>query len=1215
MESSSLLKIARRNKHAAILVAGTLLLIGTIISGMRARAENSTASRSLTSPRHAATTPRQTATAPRRAEFNRDIAPIFRASCEKCHGANNTQAKLRLDSSAAILQGGVSGKAIIPGNSRDSLLMKRLLGLTDAPRMPFGADPLPDSQIDMIRAWIDQGAHVDSTVAAHAQNVSPTRQTEHGQDARDSTWPNANTGTPVASSLFATKIRPIFAARCYPCHGPNLQQNGLRLDSLAAALKGSESGPVIVPGDSEKSRMVRRLLALERPQMPYGGPPLGEDEIKLIRDWIDSGAPGPDSTDPVAAGKPVKHWAYIKPVRPAPPKVQDAAWCRNPIDNFVLARLEREGLKPSPQADKETLIRRVSLDLTGLPPTPEEVDAFVADKNPDAYEKLVDRLLASPHYGEKWAAPWLDLARYADSNGYEKDNLRVAWKYRDWVINALIQDMPFKEFTIEQIAGDMLPNPTTDQLIATGFHRNTMLNEEGGVDHEEYRWYSLIDRTNTTATVWMGLTLGCAQCHNHKFDPFTQKDYYRFLAFFDNVQYKNLNLGQGEGHIQEPELELPTPEQDKKAKEIRAELATLQAVLDTETPPLAAAQAKWEEGMKSAEGQWKTLVPNHATSEGGATLKILSDNSILAGGKNPDADTYTVQAGTDSAGITGVRIEVLSDPSLPNGGPGRDSDGNFFLSDFEVEARPADGQGASQAVQFKSADADEAQGGYEIKRIVGKADPKAGLQGWAIDDSLSSAVKRRQAVLVPEKPFGDERGTLLTIRLKHRMLHAARNIGRFRLSVTTMAEPLKTVRLSARMRPVLDMPASQRSEEQKNQLAAAYRSVAPELQPTRDQMAKLNKDLNGLGIITALVVRERPGFERPSTYLHIRGAYLSKGERVYADVPSILNPLPPDAMPNRLGLAEWLVSDDNPLTARVTVNRFWEQIFGHGIVETSEDFGSQGDLPTHPELLDWLATEFMRDGWSMKKIKRTIVTSATYMQSSRVTPQLVERDPYNKLLARGPRFRVDAETVRDIALAASGLLSPKIGGPSVFPYQPEGVWDQPYSGVKWVESSGENRYRRGVYTFIRRTSAYPSLLTFDAPSREFCTVRRVRTNTPLQALTTLNDPVFFDAARALALRIRKEAGQTPDARAAYAFRLCLSRHPTQAELERVLAFYRQELEHYKNDPKAATDILGGAGAKVASTVPAAAAPPDPDLAAWTMVGNVLLNLDETITKQ
>jgi mono/diheme cytochrome c family protein len=1208
MQSSTISKKARRYSSAA---AWALLLSLTALAAVKVRAQNS---KSRPKGRTA-----QSLTV----DYQRDIAPIFQASCQKCHGSKEVQAKLRLDSLGAILQGGVSGKAIIPGDSADSLLVKRILGLTDAPRMPFGADPLPRAKIDLIRAWIDRGKFDLTEANTHGQDARATdaRATEELKSAH----PQVANATPEVqpahwpatseSGLFASKIRPIFAARCYPCHGPNLQQNGLRLDSLAAALKGSDSGKVIVPGDSANSRMVRRLLALDRPQMPYGGPPLSPEEIKLIREWIDSGAQGPDSTEPVASGQPVKHWAYIKPVRPELPKVNDAAWCRNPIDYFVLARLEKEGLKPSPEADKETLIRRVSLDLIGIPPTPQEVDAFLADQSPDAYEKLVDRLLASPHYGEKWAAPWLDLARYADSNGYEKDNLRVAWKYRDWVIDALNQDMSFKEFTIEQIAGDMLPHPTTGQLIATGFHRNTMLNEEGGVDHEEYRFYSLIDRVNTTASVWLGLTLGCAQCHNHKFDPFTQKNYYQFLAFFDNAEYQNLNLGQGEGHIQEPEIELPTPEQEKKAKEIRGEISKLQSVLDTGTPDLESAQARWEQEMRAAEGKWAVLVPSHVASQGGATLTLLPDHSVLAGGKNPDADTYTFDATTDRAGITGVRLEVLGDPSFPNGGPGRDADGNFFLSDFELEARPAMGHGAAQSIAFQAADADEAQGGYEIKRIVDKKRKADSIQGWAIDDTLSANVKLRQAVLVPEKPFGFEGGTLLTIQLKHRMLHAARNIGRFRISVTTMAEPLKTVQLEARLRPVLDMPAAARSPEQAKQLSAAYRALAPQLQPTRDQIAKLNKELKDLGIVTALIVRERPGFERPSTYLHIRGAYLSKGEKVYANVPAILGPLPPDAMPNRLGLAEWLVSDDNPLTARVTVNRYWEQMFGHGIVETAEDFGSQGEPPSHPELLDWLATEFMRDGWSMKKIKRTIVTSATYRQSSHVTPELVERDPYNRLLARGPRFRVPAETVRDIALAASGLLSPKIGGPSVFPYQPEGVWDEPYSGEKWVESPGEDRYRRGVYTFIRRTSAYPSLLTFDAPSREFCTVRRVRTNTPLQALTTLNDPAFFEAARALAVRVRKEAGPDAAARATYAFRLCLTRKPKPAELDRVLAFYRQQLGHYQSDPQAAREVVGAEKDKVASASPAPAGPADPDLAAWTMVSNVLLNLDETITKQ
>jgi Protein of unknown function (DUF1553)/Protein of unknown function (DUF1549)/Planctomycete cytochrome C len=1203
MQPSNTLKTTRRYRHAA---GWTLLAILMALAGGRVCGQNSKAR-----------DPRPTAK-PRTVDYQRDIAPIFHASCENCHGSKDVQAKLRLDSLDGILQGGASGKVITPGNGGESPLIKRLLGLTDAPRMPFGADPLPRSQINLIRAWIDQGKFPELTTSALGQEAIVTEEPKpaHQQkptataEVKSAHWQSAS-----ESSLFASKIRPILAGRCYQCHGANLQQNGLRLDSLASALKGSDSGKVIVPGDSDKSRMMRRLLALDRPQMPYGGPPLPADQIKLIREWIDSGAQGPDSTEPIAAGRPVKHWAYIKPVRPELPKVGDAAWCRNPIDYFVLARLEKEGLKPSPEADKETLIRRVSLDLTGLPPTPEEVDAFLADKSPDAYEKLVDRLLASPHYGEKWAAPWLDLARYADSNGYEKDNLRVAWKYRDWVIDALNKDMPFSEFTIEQLAGDMLPNPTTDQLIATGFHRNTMLNQEGGVDHEEYRFYSLIDRVNTTASVWLGLTLGCAQCHNHKFDPFTQKNYYQFLAFFDSVEYKNLNLGQGEGHILEPEIELPTPGQETKAKEIRGEISELQSVLDTETPDLESAQGKWEEETRADEGRWTVLVPGHVASEGGATLNLLPDHSVIASGKNPDADTYKFEASTDRTGITGVRLEVLGDPSFPNGGPGRDADGNFFLSNFELEARPANGHGATMAISIKAADADEAQGGYEIKRIFDKKRKPDSLLGWAIDDTLSANVKLRQAVFIPEKPFGFEGGTLLTITMKHRMLHAKRNIGRFRLSVTSMAEPIKTVKLEARLLPVLDMPAAARSPEQAKQLAAAYRALAQELQLTRDQIAKLKKELKELGIVTALIVRERPGFERPSTSLHIRGAYLSKGDLVYANVPSILGPLPPDAMPNRLGLAQWLVSDDNPLTARVTVNHFWEQIFGHGTVETAEDFGSQGELPSHPELLDWLATEFMRGGWSMKKIKRTILTSATYRQSSHVTPELVERDPYNRLLARGPRFRIPAETIRDIALSASGLLGPKIGGPSVFPYQPPGVWDEPYSDEKWTDSKGEDRYRRGVYTFIRRTSAYPALLTFDAPSREFWTVRRMRTNTPLQALTTLNDPAFFEAARALAVRVRKEAGPDAAARATYAFRLCLTREPKQAELNRILAFYRQQVEHYKSDPKAAGEVVRTEKTKVASTTSAPSGASDADLAAWTMVSNVLLNLDETITKQ
>ncbi len=1127
--------------------------------------------------------------------FARDIQPIFQKNCISCHGSEKPQAGLRLDSEAAALKGGDSGKAIVPGNSEKSPLVMRLLGIGEDARMPMGADPLPASQIKLIRAWIDQNSFAENgNNQVLAANQPPT----------DSASVSLVAAHPQSSEegIFARDIRPILAARCYACHGSEVQQNGLRLDSLAAILKGSENGSVVTPGDSEKSPIVRRILGLDRPEMPYGSPPLSASEVNLIRKWIDEGARGPDSTANVAATGLVKHWAYVKPVQPNVPEVKDAAWCRNPIDNFVLARLESQGLKPSPEASKEMLIRRVSLDLVGLPPTPQEVDAFLADHSPQAYEKVVDRLLASPHFGERWAAMWLDLARYADTNGYEKDLRRTMWKYRDWVINAFNQDMSFREFTIEQIAGDMLPNPTTDQLIASGFNRNTMTNMEGGVDPEEYYFYTQVDRVDTTATVWLGSTLACAECHNHKFDPFTQKDYYRFLAFFDKETHVDVDADGGP-HAREPILELPTPEQAAKSKELRAEVSSLQTVLDTPTPELATAQAQWEKDIKAAESKWIILQPDHYESQGGATLKLLPDGSILAGGKNPDADSYQVSARTKLTGITGVRLEVISDPSLPAGGPGRDPNGNFFLSDFEVEAAPADDAGKPQKIVFKDAAADESQSEYKFDNLVNDDPPP---KGWGIETAGDKSTTIRRGVLIPDKPFGFPGGTLLTIRLKHDMAFTKCAIGRFRIAVTSMADPKVVASVPARLRVVLDLPPAQRTEKQAADLAAAYRAIAPILQPTRDKIKEIQKEDSSLGITTTLVMGEENSFERPCTHIRIRGGFQSLGDQVCAGVPFILNPLPDDQMPNRLGLANWMVSDDNPLTARVTVNRYWEQLFGRGIVETSEDFGTQGTPPSHPLLLDWLATEFMRDGWSMKKILRLMVTSATYRQSSDATPQLEEKDPYNILLARGPRFRVPAEMVRDIALEESGLLSPKIGGPSVFPYQPAGVWDRPYNRDTWDESKGEDRYRRSLYTFIRRTSPYPSWTTFDAPTREFCTVRRVRTNTPLQALTTLNDPAFFEAAQALSREILHDGGRDAASRATYGFRLCLTRRPSAPELDRILAYYRLEVAHFQNDSKDAGLVTKGYTGPTANL---------PEAAAWTMVSNVLLNLDESITKE
>jgi Protein of unknown function (DUF1553)/Protein of unknown function (DUF1549)/Planctomycete cytochrome C len=990
---------------------------------------------------------------------------------------------------------------------------------------------------------------------------------------------------------FERDILPLFQASCTSCHGPDIQESRLRLDSEDEVRRGGLSGPAVIPKSAEESPLLRRILALDEPSMPFGADPLSADAIALVREWVESLDVAPVDTPPAS-----KHWAYGKPRRPALPEVNAAAWVRNPIDRFVLARLEKEGLAPSPEARKETSIRRLSLDLVGLPPTLEEVDAFLADERPDAYERLVERLLASNHYGERWARPWLDLARYADTNGYEKDNARTMWKYRDWVIDALNRDLSFREFTIEQIAGDMLPGATAAQRIATGFHRNTLLNQEGGVDDEEARFETLLDRVNTTATAWLGTTLACAQCHNHKFDPFTQKEYYQLLAFFDHSEYEILKIGQGESWVVEPELPLPTPEQDARSREILAETTELRSLLDASTPEIEEDQAVWEAAMRGAEADWTVLFPTRQESLGGATLTLLDDRSLLSGGKNPDADTYLLRASCPIPEIRAVRLEVLEHPSLPGGGPGRDDEGNFFLSAFEVEA-------GSVRVHFQEAVADEWQAGYEIKKVLSEA-PDDG--GWAIDKSPSQRTLVRQAVFVSVSPVSCASARDLTVRLKHEMPRAARSIGRFRISVTGRDDATRIALLPARLRPTLELPPTDRTVEEKTALARVHRSLTPILEPVRSRMAQLEEELESLGIVSALVMSERKDHERPSTPLRARGSFMSPGERVYAEVPAALPPLGSDQMPNRLGLARWLVSDENPLTARVLVNRLWEELFGRGLVETSEDFGIQGSPPSHPELLDFLAVELMENGWSLKSILRTLVTSATYRQSSVVTKEIWERDSYNRFLARGPRFRVDSETVRDIHLAASGLLSRRVGGPSAFPYQLDGIWNRPYSDERWLMSDAPDRYRRGIYTYVRRTSPYPSLVTFDAPSREVCTARRVRTNTPLQALTTLNDPAFFEAAQHLAKRMVTEAGPESPARAAHGFRLCVSRRPSREELAEVLAYQEKERFRFAADLEAALAVVEEQwepGIDLA------------DLAAWTMVANVLLNLDETVTKE
>jgi hypothetical protein len=1063
-------------------------------------------------------------------------------------------------------------------------------------------------------------------VALHAQNPPPPTAVDYARD-----------------------IQPILQTQCYECHGPKKSRGRLRLDVRAAALQGGETGPALVPGNSEGSLVIRRLLGLDgEDRMPKDGDPLPADQIALLRAWIDQGAAWPGQAGDAIADAPAaadpqapEHWAYRVPKRPALPEVRDARWPRTPIDRFVLARLEKEGLTPSSEAPLETLVRRVSLDLVGLPPSPEEVDAVVAEAARDgrdaAYARLVDRLLASPHYGERWARPWLDVARYADSHGFEKDLPRVMWKYRDWVIDALNRDMPFDRFTIEQIAGDMLPEATVDQIVASGFHRNAMTNEEGGIDPGEAHYEVLVDRVNTTATVWLGSTLGCAQCHNHKYDPFSQKDYFRMMAFFSNSDYEVRKLGDGT-KFYETVVNVPTPEQEVQRKAIQAEIDGLDEQMKADTPALARGMRLWEASMRTeASANWTVLAPTRVEASDGVVLTPSADGSVLASGPNPGESTYTLEALAPLPRITAIRLEALPDASLPKGGPGRDLYGNFQVNGVEITALSSSinargappplararrrgfaalPSGASRGPQALSAiKADDSAGGANLDTFFPKALSRDAYapRGWRIDASREDPRLPRQIVFTLDTPLVG--ATRLRIRLKHEGNAVGQAIGRFRLSVTSSATPQRIVEIPARLRPILAIAPAKRTEQQRQEISAAYRTVAPLLKPARERLAQLQKALKALNIPTALVMRERPSYERPSAFVRRRGSFLDKGEQVYADVPEVLHRLSDQQMPNRLGLAYWLVDGQNPLTARVQVNRAWEQVFGRGLVETSEDFGTQGTPPSHPELLDWLATELVEQGWRMKALHKTIVMSATYRQTSAASTVLVERDPYNRLLARGPRFRMEAEMVRDSTLAASGLLSRKIGGPSVFPSQPEGIWDIPYSNEKWLSSEGEDRYRRGLYTFIRRSATYPSLMTFDATSREFCTVRRVRTNTPLQALTTLNDEAFFEAAQALAARLVAPSfsaanGAGADAglksRATHAFRLVATRAPKPEEVDRIVASYAEQLERFRKDPQAAARVIG---ARAVDGVDPA------EQAAWTLVANALLNLDEALTKE
>jgi hypothetical protein len=1124
-------------------------------------------------------------------DFARDLEPLFQQQCLMCHNSLLAQASLRLDSREEAMKGGLSGPALVPGRGQDSILVQRLLGTGLGLRMPQNMEPWPAERIALVRRWIDEGAVWPVSAAAAP---APTKEAVKASPA-----PVAPVASPVAVSSrtapdYLRDVAPIFREHCVSCHGPAQQQSQLRLDARSLVLQGGLSGKVIIPGQSSQSLLVQRLRGQIAPRMPFKLEALPATKIAVLSAWIDAGAPGPD--DAPAATQVARHWSYVKPVRAAAPAVDETAWATNPIDAFVYARLQKEGLRPSPEADRATLLRRVSLDLVGLPPTPAELDAFLADRSPDAYDRVVERQLASPHYGERWARPWLDLARYADSNGYEKDNLRTAWRYRDYVVSALNRDLSFRDFVIEQLAGDMLKDATVEQKIATGFHRNSQLNQEGGIDVEEARFETLTDRVNTTGAVFLGSTLACAQCHNHKFDAFSQKDYYRMMAFYDNVDYTV--YGQGEEVVDrwivEPELELPTSEQAPRRQALRLEADKLR--FEVENRDLDAELAAFERELQGRAPPFTPLAPVRFEAESKATAETLADSSLLVTGEVQEKDTYTVTVRAPLAGITAFRLEALPDPALPQKGPGRSSSGSFVVTGVHV----AQGKNALE-LSRAAADINEKR---RPANLVLDRHPSTGWGATADEE----AGKPHFLIVALEKPWSPpaEGATLrFTLGFQPGWPHVRSSLGRFRLSATAAKNPWGGLPVPESIRKALAVPRGERTAEDQAALLVWFRPLASSLDATRDRVLAIDQELQDMKVLTALVMKERAGFERPSTLFRNRGSFMSPGDRVYAAVPAVFGTLPDDLPPNRLGLARWLVSDDNPLTARVTVNRYWEALFGRGLVLTSEDFGTQGDRPTHPELLDWLAVEFMEKGWSQKALLRTIVTSATYRQSSRAPGTLFERDPDNRLLARGPRFRVEAEMVRDVALAASGLLSLKTGGPGVYPLQPEGIWNVPYSGLKWTTSDGDDRWRRSLYTLLRRSSPYPSLITFDAPSREQCTVRRVRTNTPLQALTTLNDPVFVEAARRLAARMAREGGAGTDERIALGYRLCTARIPEAADLEPLRGFFERERDRFRRDPEATKALLAEETAS-----------PEPETrAALTMVANVLLSLDATLTKE
>lgn len=1021
--------------------------------------------------------------------------------------------------------------------------------------------------------------------------------------------------TRAASVDFVADIRPILADNCFKCHGPDdeARKADLRLDNFKGATSPAKHDKIaIVPGKPDESELVRRITADDPDDhMPpaKSGKKLTAEQITKLKEWIAKGA------------KYEMHWSFKPVVRPEIPQARYPGWIHNPIDSFVAARLDQEQLKPSPEAQKITLLRRLYLDLTGLPPTIADVDAYLADHSVDAYKKVVEKLLASPHFGERWGRLWLDGARYADSDGFEKDKPRDVWFYRDYVINSFNADKPYDQFVIEQIAGDLLPNPTQEQIVATGFLRNSMVNEEGGVHPEQFRMEAMFDRMDAIGKSILGLTIQCAQCHNHKFDPIKQEDYYRMFAFINDSA--------------EGSRPVYTPDQLRIREGIFAKTATIESDLKHRTPDWEQKLAAWEDSVKKAEPKWTPIKVDNS-GENSQRYYERPDGSLVAAGYAPTRWTATFTNTFAATNIQAFRLELMTDPNLPSGGPGRSLEGLFALTEFKVQAEDAQNPKNKRWAKFVKAEADYSnpetptpdvlQAGFKEKRVtgpVGWAIDGKGETAWGADGGPGLRNQDHTAIFVADTNIAFPNGTKLTVYLEQSHggpnsdQNQNLNLGRFRISMAGAISD-NALPLPRRIQKILDTPRDERSKAQRADLFSFWRERVPEWKDANEQIAAIwKKHPEGTTQLVLAHMAEQPR----ETHMLKRGDMMKPGAEVEPGVPAFLNPLPKDAKPNRLTFAKWMVDRQSPTTARSIVNRIWQAYFGVGIVETSEDLGTQSPPPSHQQLLDWLAAELMEptldDGsgkparpWSLKHIHRLIVTSATYRQSSHVTDELYAKDPANRLLARGPRFRVDAEIVRDIALSTSGLLDNEIGGPSVFPPAPRFLFDPPasYGPKYWDVEQGPERYRRALYTFRYRSVPYPALQVFDAPNGDYSCVRRARSNTPLQALTSLNEPVFMECAQALAKNVIADRKSDAD-RIDYAFRRVLSREPSQAEEHELLSLLKDQREHIA-EGWVDTKTLAG---KAVNDLPPGTSPTQ--LAAWTTVSRVLLNLDETITKE